>query len=506
MKRYTLISVIFLVFAFRSVSQPGTLDPTFGSNGKVLTDFAGNQDYGWSFVLLPDGSVVAAGTVTLANLDFGLTKYSSDGSLDVTFGNSGKVSLDFDSKDDWATKVLLQPDQKLILCGHTSNGTDDDFAMARFNSDGSPDLTFGEGGKVVQPVGPEYDHVNGATLQPDGKIVLVGVSGQYYPSQDVAIARFNSDGSLDNTFANGGKLILNLGQWSEEARDIAVLSDGKLLISGYTNVDAINYNFLVLRLNSDGSYDNSFGTNGIKITNGGMTACGGYGLTVLPDGRFYVAGVYDFSNSYDFVVARYLADGTPDPLFGNGGFVITGYNTYDMAKSVVVQSDNKVIIAGYSGFWPQADFALVRYHENGTKDESFGNAGVVFTDFGALYDMALELKIQPDGKIIAAGYANNGSNYDFALARYIGGSASGLNSAQENVTLDIGPNPVKEFLTLTAEKKITNVAVYSVTGDLVTQNAYQSPQIKIDFSSYPTGAYMVVIKTIDGVARRVVMK
>src|SRR5262249_44539014 len=202
-----------LDFALARYNPDGSLDPTFGSSGKQTTDFFGNQDSAFGLVIQPDGKIVLAGYAhhgdDTPTSDFGLARYNPDGSLDQSFGAGGKITTDFFGSNDVAYRIALQPDGKLVLAGLTFNPatSSNDFAMARYKPDGSLDHSFGAGGKQTTDFFGGFDYAAGLAIQPDGKIVLAGVAGHgnNVSTYDFALARYNQDGSLDHSFGDGGK-------------------------------------------------------------------------------------------------------------------------------------------------------------------------------------------------------------------------------------------------------------------------------------------------------------
>jgi uncharacterized delta-60 repeat protein len=293
-------------FALARYNADGSLDPGFGAGGKVITDFAGRDDFVFAIVPQPDGKIVVAGYTGFdvpppfgISFNFALARYNEDGSLDASFGTGGKVATDFNSDSDRASAVLLQADGRLVAGGTSSNGGFPDFALARYNTDGTLDTTFGTGGKVKTDFAGSFDEIVDLQQQPDGKLVAAGTSSSLSTGFDFAVARYNPDGSLDGTFGVGGKTTTDAGG-QEYASGLAQQSNGKLVLVGQVAGD-----FGVVRYNSDATVDASFGTNGIVTTNfTGFT--GAFDVAVQPDGYIIVAGTGDG----DFALARYVGDAT----------------------------------------------------------------------------------------------------------------------------------------------------------------------------------------------------
>ena len=394
----------------------GDLDTTFDGDGKVTTAVGSFDDYAVSAAIQSDGKIVVAGYSfnVRSDLDFALTRYNSNGSLDTTFDGDGKVTTDFGGSSV-AYSIAIQSDGKIVVAGSAYNGSNNDFALVRYNADGSLDTSFGTGGKVTTPIGMSSDRGYSVTIQPDGKIVVAGQSwnGSNY---DFALTRYNSDGSLDTTFDGDGKVTTAVGNSDDEARGLAIQSDGKIVVAGYA-YNGSNYDFALTRYNSNGSLDTTFDGDG-KVT----TAVGSFddyvsSLAIQSDGKIVVAG-YSGNVRWDFALTRYNSNGSLDTTFDGDGKVTTAVGSFDdVASSVSIQSDGKIVVAGSSSDDSNVDFALTRYNSNGSLDTTFDGDGKVTTDFGA-QDSAYSVAIQSDGKIVVAGGSSDGSNRDFALARY----------------------------------------------------------------------------------------
>jgi uncharacterized delta-60 repeat protein len=405
----------------------------FGTTGKVTTDIGSStSDVAYSLILQPDGKLVAAG---YSSNDFALVRYTSNGSLDLSFGTGGKVTTDIGSgTSDWAKSLILQPDGKLVVAGLSSS----DFALVRYTSNGSLDTNFGTGGKVTTDIGSgTSDYAYSLILQPDGKLVVAGLS-----SDDFAVVRYTSNGSLDTSFGTSGKVTTDIGSsTSDTALSLIQQPDGKLVVAGSSS-----NNFALVRYTSNGSPDASFGVGGkISVDIGSGTADLACSLILQPDGKLVAAG---YSNS-DFALVRYASNGFLDTSFGTGGKMTTdiGSGTTDYIRSLILQPDGKLIVAGYSNNGSNSDFALVRYTSNGNLDASFGTGGKVTTDIGSgTADDANSLILQPDGKLVVAG-AKNG---DFALVRY---TSNGSLDTQDDLPImtEIKPNRAMSGQTITLD-------------------------------------------------------
>ncbi|MEH2379699.1 MAG: DUF4347 domain-containing protein [Nostoc sp.] len=406
--------------AYASVLGVVILDTSFNTTGKVTTDFGSDNDYGKSITVQPDGKIlVAGGSYNGTNNDFAIVRYNSNGTLDTSFNITGKVTTDFTNSNDYGSSITVQPDGKILVAGDSYNGTNSDFAIARYNSNGTLDTSFNITGKIRTDFTNSNDFGSSITVQPDGKILVAGGSynGKNY---DFAIVRYNRNGSLDTSFNTTGKLTTNFTNGDDFGNSITVQPDGKILVAGGSD-NGINNDFAIVRYNRNGSLDTSFNTTGKVTTDFASNNDSAYSITVQPDGKILVAGGSDNGINNDFALARYNSNGSLDTSFNTTGKVTTDFasNNNNSGYSLAVQPDGKILVAGDSDNGTNYDFAIARYNNNGSLDTSFNTTGKVTTDFANGDDSGYSLTLQPDGKILVAGESYNGTNYDFATARYL---------------------------------------------------------------------------------------
>ena len=427
-----------------ALAAPGDLDPGFGTGGTVLTDFSGGSDEARGVAVQSDGKIVAVGYAGNFD-DFGLARYNTDGSLDSSFGTGGKVTTDFNGGSDEAQAVAVQSDGRIVVAGRSEvpEGGFNWFSLARYNSNGSLDTGFGTGGKVVVDFGTGgADDAFGVAVQADGRIVAAGVAGG-----DFALVRLTASGGLDSGFGTGGKVTTDFNGGADLARGVAVQSDGRIVAAGYTGNSGGDYDFALARYNADGSLDTGFDTDGKVTTSFGGVEFG-HAVAVQPDGRIVVAGY----TGGDFALARYNTNGGLDSGFGTGGKVTTDFGRSEIAYGVAVQSDGRIVAAGDSVSSDLSDFALARYNADGSLDTGFSGDGKVTTDFNSGFDHAFGAAVQSDGKIVAAGYG--GPGYDFALARYDGGA--GTPAGVDVSVTKTGPTTVNLGSQASYTVKVTN--------------------------------------------------
>lgn len=415
-----------------AIATAGELDASFGAGGVLSTDFGGSYDWAYATAVQPDGKIVAAGVSNGAGTyDFALSRHRADGSVDPSFGDGGKVTTDFASSFDWAYALALQPDGKIVVGGVTDASGSPDFALARYHPDGSPDSTFGEGGRVVANLRPlTSDTIYGLALQPDGKILAGGTAFPdtvvLRPNGDFILARYSPDGAPDTGFGVAGAVTTDFGGESwDDARALALQPDGRVLLGGSTNsgsrrgvlfgADQLG----LARYTPDGMLDRTFGDGGTVTLDGGSMVEAIRALALRPDGTIVAAGFVDGEHRGDMLLARFTPSGGLDPTFGTGGLTVTDFGSgSERLEGVALQPDGWIVAAGQVATEHHADFAVVRYDPEGRLDLSFGHGGLATFDFGGREDRTHALALQPDGGIVAVGQ----SETNFAVARFDGES------------------------------------------------------------------------------------
>jgi uncharacterized delta-60 repeat protein len=415
----------FGLLATSAAAAPGDLDPSFSEDGKVVAyyDYYRLRELGLSDLgLQADGSIVAAG-------DVGLVRFNPDGTPDDSF---------FTESDDSRSlaAVALQPDGKIVVAGYDWDyWTGGDFTVARYQPDGGLDDTFSGNGIATMDFGGGDDGAKALAVQPDGKIVVAGYSveldGDDVPARDLAVARYNPNGTLDTGFSGDGKRTTDFAD--DTAYDVAVQADGKIVVSGSASGD-----FALVRYEQDGSLDDAFSGDGrVKVGFTDSRAAGARAIAVQPDGKIVAAG----GTSGDFALVRAEPDGSLDGTFGGDGVVTTsfgedgGYSRGAAASDVVLES-GRLLAAGRAN----GDFALARYGLDGDLDAGFSGDGMLTTDM-RYSDAASSIAVQPDGGIVVGGsaYFSDGISFEEsygALARYL--ASDGPADADADGVLDSG--------------------------------------------------------------------
>lgn len=427
--RATIVSLagIVLVASAVALADPGDLDSTFGKNGIVTTGWYGN-DRLRALALQPDGKIVAAGE----NGEVLVARLTVEGRADDSFGN-GRGACSFGAPTSaFANAVAVQPDGKIIAAGGFTNSSDNypyavgGLLLVRFRADGTLDRDFGENGGVLLDESASHGAALALALGPDGKIITGGPA--------FTVIRFLPDGHLDPEFGIGGVALADVSPSDIAVRALSMQPDGSIIAAG-TRGDASGVAvFALRRFDAYGRLDETYGTRGSATSL--YAEYSWPGMAITPDGKLLIVGQPPGALFFDFGVARYLSDGTPDSTFGLSGLTVTDFGRDEVADAVMVQPDGRIVVVGTSSSIGEAStFAVARYESNGEPDATFGFDGTVTTLICGRYDEAYAAIVQPDGRIVVGGTQGGACGSDdhdlFAIVRYLGTSCG-------NGTLDPG--------------------------------------------------------------------
>jgi len=366
--------------------------------------------------------------------------------LDSTFGEEGVVTTSIDHYGDAAKAVIIDKNNKILVAGVSDNGSNLDFSLARYNEDGTLDTSFNFDGVVTTQIGSEDDHAQAIALQANGKIIVGGYtdSGQ---DTDFALVRYNSDGSLDQEFGLGGIVVLPIGSGDDTAHAVAVQTDGSILIAGAAGGTSGRV-AAIARVDTYGSPDHSFGHAGVVFSGGGKDTVIN-DLLLQDDGTILVSGQYKDRDGTTLLLMRYLASGQPDLTFGLAGAADTEsiYSTETTGTSIYLQENGAILIAGSTGSGNNQDIALFRFLLHGQYDPSFGTKGMVTRDIDGETDGAYDIVSLPDG-IVVGGYSTTNGLRDFVLLQYsftsIPVKQNSDTGAKQKNSLNIGEPIVEE--------------------------------------------------------------
>ena len=509
--RRTLLSLLLptAVACFDAMAAPpSTLDPDFGAGGKVVSSPDGSeQTAGNDIALQADGKIVMVGSKkgpTNGSVAVMVARYNSDGSLDNTFSDDGWITLEFGADFEDGNQIEIQQDGKIVVAGTTYTAVAGgppirEFLLARLNANGTLDTSFDVDGKLTidmnGPLGSFYEeYLSVLKIAGDGKIVVAGsiLLGGF--EDRFVLARVNPDGSLDNTFGTGGKLVdISNGSSNGNAlTDAAILADGSVVVS-------VAWYSIIGSFRGAIKYDNSatrvWNYRAGPISQNAHTREGTYGIAHLPDGKFILVGKRDNK----IVVSRLLANGTEDSMWAD--VVATPSGT---ALSVAIQPDGK-IVTNVSFTGSSTSFSLMRFMPTGLIDSSFGTAGIVNTDVSEGQDNGKRVLLQPDGKILVGGSSLffSPARSFFTLVRYIGDAAAptpALFDYDADGRADVSvfrPSENKWYIFRSSDSTIMQ-PVFAIAGDVPVPADYDG-DAKTDVAIYrPSNGAWWYLSSLNG--------
>ncbi len=486
MTKTTVLSIFLLLVNITfALSQSGTLDTSFSEDGIAIQDLGTNSfDLVYGSALQKDGKIVVVGA---SAGNFIAIRYLPEGNPDSTFGNSGIVIADYNGLDDRCHAVTIQPDGKIILAGETRIAGQQDFAVLRLQPDGRPDSSFGVNGWATTDLGTTYEFPNCVTLQRDGRILTAGRKENGFHS-DFAMVRYQTNGQLDTLFGEHGIVTTNLRE-EDEAFSIAVQPDNLIVLAGFASISAMG-DFAVVRYNPDGTPDKLFGDGGKVLTDMDGVGASDFirSMVLMPNGKILVAGNANNNNidfSSDAGMARYDKHGDLDPTFGIGGKYIIPFGSKTDINSVALQADGKILLGGNSDVMGDNRWLLARFLPDAGLDTTFGDMGIITTDFPDTREFVDNVLVQTDGRIILAGTEGTSTNLDFAVARYIADFAITY-SVQGSICYGTNDGTI----TVNAEGGVAPYE-YSITGGA----SYQAANT---FTDLAPGSYIITLRDANG--------
>lgn len=457
MKKLLLCFFLTITIVNTAGAQAGSLDNSFGSSGKVTTDLGATaSSFGYAMAIQADGKILVAGKNYVSSTnDFALVRYNTNGTLDNTFDTDGIVSSDFFTASSVANCIAIQADGKILVAGTDYGGTGS-YGVARYNSNGTADMGFGTNGKAVACGGV----CNSIAIQADGKILLAGTREDYV----FQVARLNANGTPDSGFGTSGTGAYSVGPGATTssfsfAYSVLIQPDGKLILAGYYYYAPTGgtHRFVIARINSNGTnYDTGFGNGGNSYgdlvdpnMNMGSYNDNAFCAALQSDGKILVAGSANTSSANgDFAVMRLNGNGTLDYSFGNNGKTIVNIGNGVEEVRSIAIQSDGKILLAGSTMGTGYDFALVRLNSTGSLDNSFDGDGKVTTNIGAGDDFGSAVAIQNDGKVLLAGRTMTGAKGDFAVVRYNGTGTVGIEPEEQKHLSSCYPNPTTGMLTI----------------------------------------------------------
>jgi uncharacterized delta-60 repeat protein len=490
----------------------GTLDNSFNSGGIVELNINFTQSMASSMKILDNGKIIVGGTASFQSYDHHTsTLYSKDGQLDPTYNGNG-IFIGWGLDPTYCTDLAVQRDGKIVQVGYDRNKWDPDvFMLHRILQDGHGDRSFGDIGFLTTDVGPSSDRASCVAIQADDKI-LVGGYSHNGNDWDFSLVRYLPNGTLDPGFSNDGKVITDIGSVNNGPEAIALQKDGKIILGGFTEVNN-QLQFALLRYTPEGMLDPSFNTTGKVILN--VSPDGDesiYAVLVQDDGKILVAGDAFNGTNTDFAIIRLNSNGSLDNTFSGDGKLLIDINAnYNDAIDVALLPNGKIILAGTCIDKNKYVFSIIKLHQDGRMDDSFGNHGIAIIAMGTGDNIAAAVALQKDGKIIIAGSNYEGYRTDFTVARLISELNVGVvNEKSNDESILIYPNPIYndailEYILM--KEDVVNIQLYDLNGRLIQgiiSNEKKAPGNYTEKIHLPErlkdGHYLLVLKTTTGMA------
>ena len=503
-------TVLMLSSTFTFAQSPGSLDPNFGSSGIAIVGVNGFE-YGSDVHIQSNGNILMAGyTLPLSDFDFSLVSLEPDGSLDIPFGTGARVTTDLGGTFDYITDVVIDASDNIVAVGVANINLDNEMALVRYLPDGSLDFSFANNGIALDTFGFSDPNAQAVDLDADGKIVVAGYSNGN-TNTDLIVARFLTDGFPDATFSGDGFLTLDLGGLFNWATDVKVDANDKIVTVG-TATDGSNGRFVIHRFFPDGSLDHTFGNNGTVLHNLGNGDAYANGMAIQPDGKIVVVGLEFNGTDNDMVVMRLNDDGSLDNTFNGSGFhLVDGGSGDDDLYDVVVLPDGKIAVTGLASNGATNDLVVLMFNSDGTVDSNFGNAGMVTISSPGEYYSGRSMVMEASGDLMIVGTRSNdlGTLHSYLALRLTTGLNIGIaDFSGANAQLLVYPNPIQDAFTLnfTLEKaEQVDLTLHDTQGRLV--HTFQAPttfgagEQKLSFnlpSTLAAGSYHLVLSNQHG--------
>lgn len=495
-------TILLLIFSCSiSYSQTdGSLDTSFGTNGKVITDLSSSTDYAFDGIQLPDNKILVGGYTTLKGQDNLILKYLPNGALDTSFGTNGYSIVEFGNDLSLVRKIGIQNDGKIILAGR-SGASLAHATISRLNTDGTLDTTFGTNGITTKVIGSESD-IQGLHILPDNKIIVVGYA--LNSNSDILAIKLNADGTYDNSFGTNGVQIIDFESLSQRAF-CSVMNGDKILIGGV--VSNPTESSLLVQLNSDGSIDKSFGLNGYSYAQFGANLQDNYDrfMTIkIANNKIYGVGSRATS-AFKYVInlAKFSIDGQLDTTFSDDGkILIDTKSEKDFINDINILQNNSILLAGVTSTTSTSNSLLIKLNPDGTYKTNFGVKGIVTTNMNSSNSTIQKVIVNGD-HFITIGATSPTANPNIGLAKYKNSNSLGIPENQfKGKNFNVFPNPVKDKLNITSlsGQKPEFVTLINAKGQALFQNKLNTEQINVE--SLPKGIYILKIYS-EGVTENV---
>ncbi len=496
MKKIISFFIILFLSIFFGYSQ--TLDSSFGINGKVIHSFSNSYTASHqSCFLQNDGKILNVGYAYEGNYlsTILVTRHLSDGTLDTTFDNDGSLIFTYGQNYEEANSIMQLANDKIVVGGATFGNA----VITMLNNDGSFDSSFGTNGKKFITTGQgNGSKIEKILQQPDGGILVFGRihNGNDF---DFMVSRLNIDGTFDETFGSNGIVMIPISNFHDFATDAAFQNDGKIVIAGHStgSQDSIS----VIRINTNGTLDTTFATNGKYNAIFGSSMNEVNAVAIQPDGKIVLAGRVSggIYNSIETLTIRLQTNGVLDTTFNENGYAAIDFNlnAQDSVGDVVILPNGEIIIMGSSNL--NSDFALLKLNSNGTINTNFGTNGRFFTPIGNGQNSWInEAILLPNDDLILCGLATPdlGGKGQFGLVKVTEINLSTSNF-ENNSEILIYPNPTSDFIKIENIDISDNskIEIFNIQGQkCFCKTNFIENTATIDISQLTEGVYILSIE------------
>jgi uncharacterized delta-60 repeat protein len=499
-----LILALLSSFTFYfALAQYGEIDPSFGNNGFVEIAIGPYLDSKIRDTKLDSEqnifSVGSAHNGTFSELF--VLKLLPNGSPDNSFSGDGKATIPSFNTNTFGTCLSIDSQNRIVVAGHHYAVPYQQVFLARFLSNGTIDNTFGENGTLSIPIGNNNAYCNDVTIDNNDRIVIAGYVNFDNLGEDFFVMRFDNTGNFDTSFGNNG-IVGNVNDISSGYHpNLAIQEDNKIIVAGTGGIAGTPH-YCVLRFNTDGSLDSDFNNDGIVTTFIAGEYNSPYGVALRSDGSIITGGLSGYWQSVDISFSQYSDNGDLDTSFGNNGTLTQNVNGgTDQVTDLILQPDEKML-ASVATVGPDGtyDYFVIRYNVDGTLDNTFGLSGLVQVEFPNIDARAESLVLQNDGKIVVAGYSQTINTNYTAFVRLSSGLPVDIDERTSKPSTQIYPNPTTHYLTIRDNHgPIGSVRFFDIYGKEIHPRCAQSDKSQWDLSSLSSGNYFLQITIGDDI-------
>ena len=485
----TCCALLFATLFASLCAQPGSLDPTFDSDGIVQIDLMPSGDSGYDGLPTNDGRLYVCGYVDNGPQDNAfLTRFLEDGTPDPSFGTVVLPS----GSNGRAFRLAFAPDSSVYVCGYADTLGYETFTLWRVLASGALDPAFGLNGRSSVQIGFVDARARGLVVQPDGKVVLAGYESSGF-GRDGVLVRLLADGSPDPTFSGDGILVLSSFSDLDQFDAVTLLADGSIVAGGYASVNGDDRALLV-KVTTTGTLDIGYGTQGTLLPTFTTTDSRVYGVAASGTEVVAAGVMFNSLTSADLFLTRRISTGAADVTFGTFGVAQIDVLDDDWMDDMEPLSDGRIVFTGYTGSTAPGgdiDFLLGCYLANGQPDIGFGTNGIVVTETSPNYEGGFGVCAQPDGKLVVAGFGGVIGNSSLVLLRYANDLTTGLAQGPGDLKLNAYPVPASEQITL----ELPDAGAFSI--DLIDAVGHRvrswtgsgGTTLSLDVSNLPSGPY-----------------